>query len=77
MTRPHVTMRTVNQGRKRGVDVLREFRREKCRRVLEEFAGLVLICREILSATAGESVRVSKFIREETVPGLTAMAARS
>ena len=51
-------MEGTNRGREGGVDVLRELRREKCRRIREEYVGLVLIRREVF--TTGKSVRVNK-----------------
>jgi hypothetical protein len=49
MTRPYVTIGRFNQGRERGINVLRELLGEKCRWVLEKYIRLVLIRSEILS----------------------------
>jgi hypothetical protein len=74
MTRPHVTMGRINQRRERGIDVLRELHKEKCGRILEEYVGLVLIRRGVLST--GESMKINKSVRVRKVLKLTAMAAR-
>jgi hypothetical protein len=48
----------INRGREGEIDVLRELRREKCCRIREEYVGLVLIRREVLSTV--KSVRFNK-----------------
>jgi len=53
--------------------VLGEFRREKFRRIFEEYVGLVLICREVLST--GESMRINKSVRARKALRLTATVA--
>ena len=67
-------MRRINQGRDRGIDVLRELRKEKCGRILEEYVGFILIRREVLST--GKSMKINKSLRPRKVLKLTAMAAR-
>jgi hypothetical protein len=67
-------MGRVNQGRERGIDMLGELRKEKCDRILEEYVGLVLICRGVLST--GEPMKINKPVRVRKVLKLTAMAAR-
>jgi hypothetical protein len=54
--------------------MLRELRKEKCGRILEEYVGLVLIRREFLSTS--ESMKINKSVRARKVLKLTAMAAR-
>ena len=54
--------------------MLRELRKEKCARILEEYISFILIRREVLSA--GKSMKVKKSIQERKVLKLTAMAAR-
>ncbi len=48
----------INRGRERGIDVLRGSCGEKRHRILEEYIGLVMIHREVLST--GESMRINK-----------------
>jgi hypothetical protein len=68
-------MGRINQGRERGIDTLRELRKEKCGRILEEYVGLVLIRRRVPST--GESMKINKSVRARKVLKLTAMAVRS
>jgi hypothetical protein len=74
MTRPRVTMGRINQWRERGIDMLRELRKEKCGRILEEYVGLVLIRRGVLSAN--ESMKINYSVRARKVLKLTATVAR-
>jgi hypothetical protein len=67
-------MGRIDQGRERGIDVLRELRKEKRGRVLEEYVGFVLIRREVLST--GKSMKINTSERARKVLKLTAMAAR-
>jgi len=67
-------MGRINQGREYGIDVLREIRKEKCGRILEEYVGFVFIRREVLST--GKSMKFNKSVRARKILKLTAMAAR-
>jgi hypothetical protein len=67
-------MGRINHGRERGIDVLRELRKEKCGRTLEEYVSFVLIRREVLST--GKSMKIKKSVRAWKVLKLTAMVAR-
>jgi len=67
-------MGRINQGRERGIDVLRELIKEKRGRILEEYVGLVLIRRGVLST--GELMKINESVQARKVLKLTAVAAR-